>query len=139
MIIRDFKITDIDKGLLETYKEVWSINEITENAVNQFLSNDNHMVICEVEGEVVGTATLHLQKKFIRNGGLAGFIEDVAVREKFRGRNIGSQLIQYLIEKAKEFGCYKVVLSCFPERVEFYQRNGFFQESITMRYSIKQV
>ena len=137
MTIRDFKIKDIDNGLLETYKEVWSINEITENLANEFLSNDNHMAVCEIDGEIVGTATLHLQKKFIRDGGVAGFIEDVAVREKLRNQNIGSMLMKYLIEKAKEFGCYKVVLSCFPERVEFYKRNGFIQESITMRYSLK--
>lgn len=137
MIIRDFEQKDIENGLLETYKEVWTINEIAENSVDEFLSNDNHMAVCEIDGEIVGTAILHLQKKFIRDGGLAGFIEDVAVREKLRGQNVGSKLIQYLVEKAKRFGCYKVVLSCFPERVEFYKRNGFVQESITMRFSIK--
>lgn len=137
MIIRDFQPKDIENGLLETYKEVWAINRINENSVNQFLSNDNHMAVCEIDGDIVGTAILHLQKKLIRDGGLAGFIEDVAVREKLRGQNVGSKLIQYLVEKAKEFGCYKVVLSCFPERVEFYKRNGFVQESITMRFSIK--
>ena len=137
MTIRDFKIEDNGNGLLETYREVWSINEITENLVDEFLSNDNHMAVCEIEGQIVGTATLHLQKKFIRDGGLAGFIEDVAVRENLRNQNIGSLLIQYLLEKAQGFGCYKVVLSCFPERVEFYKRNGFLQESITMRYLIK--
>ena len=37
----------------------------------------------------------------------------------------------------KNKNCYKIILSCFPERVSFYERNGFIQESITMRNNIK--
>lgn len=138
MIIREFKPEDIKNGLLETYKEVWFINEITKSTLNEWLSNDNFMVVAEDEsGTIVGTCTLHLQKKFIRDGGVAGLIEDVAVRENLRGKNIGSLLIQKAIELAKNKNCYKVILSCFPERVAFYERNGFIQESLTMRHNLK--
>lgn len=133
ILIKNFDPKQNIKGLLETLKEVWSVDELTDESLNEWLSNDNHMVIAELDGEIIGTATLHLQKKLIRNGGTAGFIEDVAVRNKFRGNNIGSLLIKELLKKAKTFNCYKVVLSCFPERVAFYERNGFFQESILMR------
>lgn len=133
VIIRDFKREDCQNGLLETLKEVWSIDEIKDQTLDEFLLNNNHMVVAELNGEIVGTATLHLEKKLIRNGSTAGLVEDVAVREILRGQNIGYLLIQNLIEKAKHLGCYKVILSCFPERVNFYERNGFFQESILMR------
>ena len=137
MIIREFKPDDIHNGLLETYKEVWSITEITQETLNKFLSNDNYMFVVEDDGQIVGSATLHLQQKLIRNGGISGLIEDVVVREKYRNQNIGSKLIESLIHKSKELGCYKVILSCFPERVSFYERNGFFNESITMRNNLK--
>jgi glucosamine-phosphate N-acetyltransferase len=136
MIIRDFQKEDVNKGLLETYKEVWWITEISEATVDNYLDNDNYMAVVELDGEIIGTATLHIQRKMIRNGGVAGLIEDVAVREKYRGNNIGAQLVQYLIDKAKQMGCYKVILSCFPERVAFYERNGFVKESITMRHHL---
>lgn len=136
MIIREFKKEDINNGLLETYKEVWWITEISEESLNNYLSNNNHMVVCEDNGVIIGTATLHIQHKLIRNGGIAGLIEDVAVRESYRGNNIGSKLIEYLTNIAKELGCYKVILSCFPERVNFYERNGFINESITMRHNL---
>ena len=71
----------------------------------------------------------------IRNGGLCGFIEDVAVKSEYRGNNIGSLLVQEGIKKAKELGCYKVILSCFDERINFYIKNGFFRESNTMRFN----
>ena len=138
MIIREFKPEDIHNGLLETYKEVWFINEINEQTLNEWLSNDNYMVVAEDnEGVIVGTCTLHLQKKFIRDGGIAGLIEDVAVRESLRGQNVGSLIVQKAIELAKTKNCYKVILSCFPERVAFYERNGFVQESLTMRHNLK--
>jgi len=138
MIIREFKPDDIHNGLLETYKEVWFVNEISEQTLNNWLSNDNYMIVAEDdEGVIVGTCTLHLQKKFIRDGGIAGLIEDVAVRESLRGQNVGSLLVQKTIELAKNKNCYKVILSCFPERVAFYERNGFIQESLTMRHNLK--
>lgn len=134
MKIRHFEPQDISKGLIETYKEVWSISEISEETLEEWRRNNNFMIVAEDElGNIVGTCTLHLQKKFIRNGGIAGFIEDVVVREPFRGKNIGSMIIQKAIELAKEKKCYKLVLSCFNERVDFYERNGFFRESNSMR------
>jgi N-acetylglutamate synthase-like GNAT family acetyltransferase len=137
MIIRDFETEDMSKGLIETYSEIWTIDEIKKKTIEDFISNDNHMVVCEVDGEIIGTATLHIQKKIIRNGGFAGLIEDVAVREKMRGKGIGEKMIKILIDKAKSLDCYKVILSCFPERINFYERSGFRKESITMRYNIK--
>ena len=137
LVIRDFEKNDSTNGLLKTLKEVWSVDEISESTVDKWFKNDNHMVIAEFNGEIVGSATLHLQQKIIRNGGIAGCIEDVVVREDYRGNNIGSQLIQELIKKAENFGCYKIILSCFPERINFYKKNGFNQESITMRFDLK--
>ena len=137
LVIRDFEKKDSTEELLETLKEVWSVDEINESTLDKWFKNDNHMVIAEFDGKIVGSATLHLQQKIIRNGGIAGCIEDVVVRENYRGNNIGAQLIQELIKKAENFGCYKVILSCFPERINFYKKNGFNQESITMRFDLK--
>ena len=139
LVIRDFERNDSTNGLLKTLKEVWSVDEINESTLDKWFKNDNHMVIAEFNGEIVGSATLHLQQKIIRNGGIAGCIEDVVVREDYRGNNIGSQLIQELIKKAENFGCYKIILSCFPERINFYKKNGFNQESITMRFNLKKI
>ena len=137
LVIRDFEKKDSTEELLETLKEVWSVDEINESTLDKWFKNDNHMVVAEFDGKIVGSATLHLQQKIIRNGGIAGCIEDVLVREDYRGNNIGSQLIQELIKKAENFGCYKIILSCFPERINFYKKNGFNQESITMRFDLK--
>lgn len=136
MIIREFINEDIHYGLLDVLKETWYITEISEQTLSEWLSSNNYMFVAESEGIIIGTLTLHTQKKLIRNGGLCGFIEDVAVKSEYRGNNIGSLLVQEGIKKAKSLGCYKVILSCFDERINFYSQNGFFRESNTMRHNL---
>jgi len=135
MTIREFNSEDIHNGLLDVLKETWFITEISDETLNQWLMSNNYMFVAEINNVVIGTLTLHTQKKLIRNGGLCGFIEDVAVKSEYRGNNIGSLLVQEGIKKAKELGCYKVILSCFDERINFYTKNGFFRESNTMRFN----
>jgi glucosamine-phosphate N-acetyltransferase len=134
MTIREFQKGD-EAGLLEILKETWYITEIQENVLSEWMTNNYNFVAVE-EQEIIGTITLHLQRKLIRNGGLAGFIEDVAVKEKFRGNKIGFLLVQKALEKARDLGCYKVILSCFDERVNFYEKSGFFRECNTMRVDL---
>ena len=136
MIVREFVTEDINNGLLDVLKETWFITEISEQTLNEWMLSNNHMFVAEIDGKVIGTLTLHTQKKLIRNGGLCGFIEDVSVKSEYRGKNIGSILVQEGIKQAKELGCYKVILSCFDNRVNFYIKNGFFKESNTMRIDL---
>ena len=65
MIIREFQIGDINHGLLETYKEVWQIDEISNETLENWSNNDNTMFVVENNGEIIGTCTVHLQKKII--------------------------------------------------------------------------
>jgi glucosamine-phosphate N-acetyltransferase len=135
LIIREFNSNDINNGLLDVLKETWFITEISDETLTEWQMSNNYMFVAEINNTVIGTLTLHTQKKLIRNGGLCGFIEDVAVKSEYRGNNIGSLLVQEGIKKAKELGCYKVILSCFDERINFYIKNGFFRESNTMRFN----
>lgn len=134
MIIREFQKGD-ELGLLKVLSETWWITEIESHNLDQWMLNNHNFVAVEGE-EIIGTITLHIQKKLIRNGGIAGYIEDVAVKEKFRGNKIGYLLVQKALEKARYLGCYKVILSCFDERINFYERCGFFRECNTMRVDL---
>jgi glucosamine-phosphate N-acetyltransferase len=136
MTIREFNPKDINNGLLDVLKETWFITGISDETLIEWQLSNNYMFVAEIDGAIIGTLTLHTQKKLIRNGGLCGFIEDVAVKNEYRGNNIGSLLVQEGINKAKELGCYKVILSCFDERIDFYTKNGFFKESNTMRFNL---
>lgn len=58
----------------------------------------------------------------------AAVVEDVVVGEIDRGEGIGRAMMKFAFEKAREAGCYKIVLSSNLEREDahrFYDAIGF--------------
>ena len=45
---------------------------------------------------IIGSGTLLIEQKFIRNCGKASHIEDIVVRKGYRGKNLGLKLINVL-------------------------------------------
>jgi glucosamine-phosphate N-acetyltransferase len=80
-------------------------------------NNENKTVVC--------AGTLLIEPKMIHNYSKAGHIEDIVVHKDYRRRGFGKQLIEFLTNKAKEEGCYKVILDCSLENVQFYMRSGY--------------
>jgi ribosomal protein S18 acetylase RimI-like enzyme len=59
----------------------------------------------------------------LSDGRYRAYIEDVMVDPEYRGRQIGERMVA---EMVKALGEIEIVsLFCLPERVAFYQRNGF--------------
>ncbi|MEX1096193.1 MAG: GNAT family N-acetyltransferase, partial [Planctomycetales bacterium] len=86
--------------------------------------------------EVIGAATLVVERKLIHGGRRAGRIEDVVVDRRCRRRGIGRLLIERLCRLAAELGCYRVVLCCDPRNTGFYERCGFREHDVGMRLDI---
>jgi glucosamine-phosphate N-acetyltransferase len=68
-------------------------------------------------GAILGSASLVVEHKFLRNAGKVGHIEDVVVSPSLKGKNLGKTLVTGLTELAKTLGCYKVILDCDPKNV----------------------
>ncbi|KAK4396520.1 Glucosamine 6-phosphate N-acetyltransferase [Sesamum angolense] len=96
---------------------------------------DDHL-ICVIEdnnsGKIVATGSVFIEKKFIRNCGKVGHIEDVVVDSGVRGKQLGKKVVGFLSEHARAMGCYKVILDCSIENRPFYERCGFKQKEIQM-------
>jgi glucosamine-phosphate N-acetyltransferase len=60
----------------------------------------------------VGCGTLLLERKLIRGAGVAGHIEDVVVDASARGRGLGKLLLDALVARARQAGCYKARQAC---------------------------
>ena len=97
---------------------------------------DNIYVGCNLDGNIVGCATLIIENKIIHNGSKVGHIEDVVVDINHRNLGIGKLLIDHCVSVAKNVGCYKVILDCDPENALFYERCGFKINGLCMRYNI---
>ncbi|EPY52743.1 DUF962 family protein [Schizosaccharomyces cryophilus OY26] len=83
--------------------------------------------------KVVGTATLFVERKFIRGNGNCGHIEDVVVHPEFQKRSIGKLLIQALTKLAFKVNCYKVILDCSDTNVKFYEKCGLHRAGAEMK------
>lgn len=63
------------------------------------------------------------------------YIDDLCVDEAHRGRNIGRQLYEYVLDFAKEQGCYNVTLNvweCNPGAKRFYEKCGLTPQKVGM-------
>ncbi|KAL9241049.1 hypothetical protein vseg_015207 [Gypsophila vaccaria] len=138
--IRRLEITDKSKGFIELLRQLTvcdSVSDVKFEARFRELSaeGDNH-VICVVEdnntGRIIATGSVFIEKKFIRNCGQVGHIEDVVVDASARGMNLGKKVIEYLTAHAQLMGCYKVILDCNAQNTAFYQKCGFKQKEIQM-------
>ncbi len=85
------------------------------------------------EGELMWVGTLFLDYKFIRGGSCAWHIEDVVTRPGYEGKWVGKMLIQIMIKKAEELGCYKTILDCHENLIPFYEKTGFYLSGVQMR------
>ena len=70
---------------------------------------------------IVGSGTLFIEKKFLRQCGVCGHIEDIAVDSGYRGKKLGIRLIKMLKEVSQLHNCYKIVLDCSDKNVPFYE------------------
>ncbi|EFN58379.1 hypothetical protein CHLNCDRAFT_56820 [Chlorella variabilis] len=72
--------------------------------------------------QIIATATLVVELKFIRGCGKCGHIEDVVVDSTYRGLRLG----------LRELGCYKVILDCSEDNAPFYEKCGLIKKEVQM-------
>ncbi|HEX6838223.1 MAG TPA: GNAT family N-acetyltransferase [Polyangia bacterium] len=89
---------------------------------------DDHVMVAELDGRVVGYAGLHLRDGKRRHSAWLG----IAVHDEFAGRGAGQLLMQSLLELADQWiGLVRVDLeaSAGNERaIAMYRRYGFVEE-----------
>ena len=138
-IIRELRKEDLWNGFLTTLDSLRQASDIDRNKAEEIFekinSNPDHIVaIAELDGKIVGSTTLLIEPKFIHKGGLVGHIEDVVVDKNFQGQRIGEKIIKYLLEFAKNRGCYKTILDCSDDVKSFYEKLGFKQIANELRF-----
>ena len=131
--------------ILRLYAEVLDKGEVltaddAEIIFDKMLSYPNYKVyVVEIENQVVGTFALLIMDNLAHLGTPSGIVEDVVVAENFQGHGIGKKMMMFAIEKCREFGCYKMVLSSNLKRVEahqFYENLGFEKHGFSYRINL---
>jgi glucosamine-phosphate N-acetyltransferase len=99
---------------------------------------DNHFiyVYVNVHGVPVGTVSLLIEQKLIRDGKKVGHIEDLVVDKNYFGQGVASKLINRCKETARKHDCYKIILDCKEEIAEFYENQNFVKQGLCMRFDV---
>ena len=91
-----------------------------------------YLLVAEEGGLVVGTTVLAVLPGFAHGTAPFAVVEYVVVDEKRRSQGIGKLLMEYVIARAKEAGCYKIALTSDNRREQahkFYNSIGFKSSS----------
>jgi GNAT superfamily N-acetyltransferase len=86
------------------------------------------LLVAEEGKEILGTTVLVILPGLAHDVSPFAVVEYVVVDEKHRRRGIGKLLMDDVIERAKEAGCYKIMLTSDNRREEahdFYRSLGF--------------
>jgi ribosomal protein S18 acetylase RimI-like enzyme len=117
-----------------TYEERLSILE------NALRDPDYELWTTKVNGEIVGFIDLWIIHDFC-HGGKLSYIQNLYVTPKYRRLGIGSQLLQKIIERAKERGALEIhVVTKFDNKraIQLYKKHGLTKESLQLEKEFEQ-
>ena len=110
-------------------------------AFEELHSDPNHeLIVAERDGEVVGTLHLMFLPSISYQGGRRAQIESVRIDRQFQSQGIGTEMMQWAIERAKQRGAHFVQLTTHNSRADahrFYERLGFKGTHLGMKLSLK--
>ena len=134
IIIKDNKeINELQNYTQAKFEELKQLMSELSDRVN-FTQTDLMLVLKDsnchlyviLDGErIIGCATLCV---FHSPTGTKASIEDVVVSSAYRGQHLGKQLMEYVLEQAKEYAPIELHLTSNPKRVaanKLYQSLGF--------------
>ncbi len=133
MEIRKITKNDLDK-LMDLYVQLSPVNEglpvqTRDEIWEQIQKDDKITYLGAYENDtLIATCFLVIIPNFSNQGRPIGFIENVVTDKKWRGKGVGTKLLNEAIAMAKAQNCYKVFLESGIARTgahEFYRSLGF--------------
>lgn len=150
MQIRRTTLTDIDginKLLYEVHKvhsdkrpDLFKVGskKYTNEELAKIIVDDNRPIFVYVDNDDILGYTFCV---FIKNNSnsltdiLTLYIDDLCVDENARGKKVGTSLYNYVLQFAKDAGCYNVTLNvwaCNNSALKFYEKCGLSVQKIGM-------
>jgi ribosomal protein S18 acetylase RimI-like enzyme len=123
-------VDDISKMLYQ-YDLIKLLNpnltkETYQNLLIEMVKNNYKQAICFYQNKPIGVSGFWINSKIYSGKYLE--IDNFVVDEAFRGKEIGRQLCNFLIDLAKNENCEVVMLDAYLENINahrFYEKTGF--------------
>lgn len=112
----------------------------TDEELKAIIADDNTPIFVSVDEkeQVLGYAFC-IFKQFINDNILTDiktlYIDDLCVDENVRGQHIGTKLYEYVLQFAKESGCYNLTLNVWSlneSAMKFYEKCGLVPQKVGM-------
>ncbi|KAK7913664.1 hypothetical protein WMY93_013875 [Mugilogobius chulae] len=130
--LRPLCTADFSRGFFKVLSQLTKTGDVTsELFIKKFdhmkKTGDYYVVVVEDTqlGQIIATATLITEHKFIHSCAKRGRVEEVVVTDACRGKQLGKLLVATLIQLSKKLDCYKTTLECAPKNVAFYEKFGY--------------
>lgn len=139
MDIREVKKEDL-QGLLELYTQLHDnkmpeeINRLQELWTRILEDKDHHILVGVVDEKIICSVVLVVIPNLTHEQRPYALIENVITHEAERHKGYATRLLETAKEKAKEAGCYKMMLltgSKFESTLNFYEHSGYNKEDKT--------
>ena len=122
------ELTSVSNLKNELFEEnLNKINSMGKIIIGYILNFDNPDKI-----ELIGSGTVIIEPKIIREGKSVAHIEDIVVASEWRGKKISQSILNILKDYAFQSNCYKIILDCDESVSKVYKLNGFEIKGLQM-------
>jgi len=132
-------LADDDLGSQREH-DIHPLPDAYQKAFDKIDGDPNHeLIVAQFNRQVIGTLHLMFLPSLSYQGGLRAQVESVRVDRAHQNRGIGSQMMQYAIERARERGAHILQLTTHNSRQDahrFYQRLGFMGSHLGMKFNL---
>ena len=101
---------------------------------------DYTLYVAEQADEIVGSFALLVMDNLGHLGTPSGIVEDVVVAPARQSQGIGQAMMEFALERCREKGCYKLVLSSNAKRTRahaFYESLGYERHGYSFRVDLE--
>jgi len=140
LVARPLERLDYDKGYIPLLSQLTKVGEFSRELFQAQFDGMKAMPGCHfilvvedpgvncTKGIVVASASLIIERKFVHQAALRGRIEDVVVDKNYRGKHLGSMLLESLKLLSQVLGVYKLTLDCKEAMLPYYTKLGYVNE-----------
>ena len=134
---------ELDTDACKYQPEHFQRSKRTEDYLMEIIKSEkSDFLLAILDNEIIGFSLLY--EKEIKGLSLLipckyAYLQDFIVKEKYRNRGIGTQLLEASKQWAKQRNMEYLRLSVFPTNdngIRFYKRHGLLEQMLTMECSL---
>lgn len=127
-------INNFAKIVFNNFKHISRIPELQHNMIeiSRLLSSSNTISYVIYSSNVI-IGYLIGEKKHLNDGRIVFYISYLYICKKYRGKNLGSHLVNLIIDKCKSWGIKFILLTCDTKDskvIKFYDKFGFRPDTL---------